>query len=133
MRAFARYFWKRLPHDSYTGVDIVIGDATLTDLAEPLFASTREALRLSEERAPESYARFRNDVTAVVLVASPPAVPYQRFQLAVLVPKSVVLADATSYAAWLLYASGLSRNKGEAAERASELVSTLDENQRQDV
>lgn len=133
MRAFARHFWRRLPHDSYADVDFVVGDPTLAELAHAFFDCTREALRLSEERAPRSYARFQKDVRAVVLVASPPEVPYQRFQLAVLVPKSVALTDAVSYAAWLLYASGLSRGNREAGERASELVSTLDERQRQDV
>jgi hypothetical protein len=133
MRAFARHLWRRLPHDSYASVDLVIGDPTLAGLAQPFFARTSAALRLSEERAPRSYARFRRDVGSVVLVADPPAAPYHRFQLAVLVPKGVALADEVSYAAWLLYASGLSASTREAGERASELLSTLDEVQRDDV
>jgi hypothetical protein len=133
MRALARRLSRRLPHDSYDGVDMVLSDTKLGDCAEPFFANTREALRYASRHAPRSYARFRRDVRAVVLMDNGPAEAYQRFQLAVLVPQSVALADVQAYAAWLLHASGLSEGAREARARASELLGTLDPQQREDV
>lgn len=133
MRALARRLSRRLPHDSYDGLDLVLSDPSLADQVQPFFANTREALRCASVRAPRGYARFRKDVRTVVLVDDRPAVVYHPFQLAVLVSRSVVRAEVPVYATWLLHASGLSRSTHEARDRASELLRTLDADQREDL
>jgi hypothetical protein len=109
MRAFARCLSRRLPHDTYDGIDLFLSNPKFSDQAERFFANTRKALESASTRAPRSYSRFRKDVKAVVLMEDGPADPYHRFQLAILVPQGVALGDVPTYAAWLLHASRLSQ------------------------
>ena len=133
MRALARRLSRRLPHDSYDGIELVLSGPAFAQQAQAFLDGTREALRFASARAPCSYARFREDIKTIFLVEEDhPSLPYHRFQLAVLVPRSVALADVSVYSTWLLYASGLSRSRDEARDRTSELLDTLDANQRED-
>ena len=134
LRAFARRLASRLPRASYDGIDLLIGDPRLAGDAERFFTRTKEALRYAETHAPGAYTRLREDLSSIVLRREQRDAPYHRFQRAALVPVAVGLeADAATYAAWLLYTSGLSRGTAEADDRASELISTLRSDQREDV
>jgi len=134
MRAFARRLSSRFPRASHDGIDLLIGDPSLVDDAERFFARTIEALRCAATLAPAGYARLRRDLRAIVLRREPEGIPYHRFQLAALVSARVAFdADATAYAAWLLYTSGLSRGTREAEDRASEILRTLDRDRREEV
>jgi hypothetical protein len=134
MRAFARRLSSRFPRASHDGIDLLIGDPRLVDDAEDFFARTIDALRCAATRAPAAYARLRKDLRAIVLRGETADPPYQRFQLAVLVPRSIVLeTDPVAYAAWLLYASGLARGTQEADDRASKLLQSVESDRRKDV
>jgi len=126
MRALARRLSRQLPQTSYNEIRFVVGDDSLARDAPHFFTKTREAIQYAAEHAPYSYSEFRKDVATIVLRPGAIASPYNRFQFAVLVPASIVGTDASAYAAWLLYASGLSFGTGEADKRTSELLQTLD-------
>lgn len=133
-RALARRLSARLPRASYDGVDLVVGDPALVHDAERLLDRARTALGYAASQAPSTFARLRQDVKTIVLGAGAAGPPYNRFQLALLVPAEVASEAITpAYAAWLLYASGLSRGTAEARARAEELLVTLDEAERGDV
>jgi len=134
MRAFARRLSSRFPRASHDGIDLLIGDPRLVDDAEDFFARTIEALRCAATHAPAAYAGLRKDLSAIVLRSETAGPPYQRFQLAALVPRPVALeADPVAYATWLLYASGLARGTQEADDRASELLRTVESDRREDM
>ena len=134
MRALARRLSSSLPQATYEELQLVVGDAELTQDAETFFARTRDALGYAAAHAPAGYARLREDVRTIVLRREEEDPPYNRFQLAVLVPAEIALeADAQEYAVWLLYISGLSRNTREAADRSSPIERTLDAAQREHV
>jgi hypothetical protein len=129
-RALARRLSSRFPRASHDGIDLVVGDPRLVEEAEHFFTATVEALRYAAARAPTSYARLRQDVKTIVMRRESAESPYHRFQLAVLVPANVALeADAVAYAAWLLHASGLSRDPQEAAKRTSEILKGMNPDQ----
>jgi hypothetical protein len=133
MRALARRLSRQLPQSSYDDISLLIGDSSLAQDAQRFFSQTPEALRYAAEHAPRSYAKFRKDVKTIVLraEAETTTAPYNPFQLAVLVPANLIEADASAYSAWLLYVSGLSSGTREAIERASEVLQTIDPEQRE--
>jgi hypothetical protein len=127
MRALARRLSSSLPQVSHDGLQLVIGDASLVPQAEVLFERTISALDHASTDAARGYERLRKDARSVVLRREATKPPYNRFQLALLVPVQVALQTETPvYAAWLLYASGLSRDVREAADRSSAIERTLD-------
>jgi hypothetical protein len=108
-------------------LELLVSDPGLAQQAELFFKRTTAALDYAAAHAPSGYVKLRKDVRSIVLTDDTTGVPYNRFQLAILVPGRVALeADAPAYAAWLLHVSGLSRDRHEAAERASAIESTLD-------
>jgi hypothetical protein len=126
MRALARRLSASLPQASHEGLQLLVGDRDLAQNAETLFERTIDALNYAAAHAPSSYDKLRKDVRTVVLRGETTSPPYNRFQLTLLVPAQVALeADAPAYAAWLLYASGLSRGADEAAARSSPIERTL--------
>ena len=127
MRALARRLSAQLPRASHEGLELLVGDVALAQKAEMFFERTKNALNYASVHAPSSYAKLRKEARTIVLRSETTSPPYNRFQLAILVPAQVALeADAPAYAAWLLYASGLSRGRREAAERVSAIERTLD-------
>lgn len=133
-RSLARRLAARFSHDSYDGIALLLGDATLEKDATRYFEFTREALAAAAARAPKSYAALRKDVRSIVMWAGPPRPPYHPLQLAAIVPADVALgSDVLCYAAWLLYASGLSRSEQHALARAQELLDALEPDQRRRV
>ena len=134
MRALAGRLSARLPRASYDGLDVVVGDPALVHDAGRLLEQARTALGYAASQAPSTFARLRQDVKSIVLgPADAAGAPYNRFQLALLVPREVASEALTpAYAAWLLYASGLSRGTAEARARAEELLRALDETERDD-
>jgi hypothetical protein len=132
MRALARRLSVSLPQASHNGLQLLVGDASLAPQAETLFERTSGALNYASAHASRSYEKLRKDTRSVVLRREATKPPYNRFQLAVLVPAQVALqADTPTYAAWLLYASGLSRDTREAADRSSPIERTLAPAQRE--
>jgi hypothetical protein len=131
MRALAGRLSARLPQASYDGVDLVVGDLALAQDAQRLLDRARAALDYAASQDPAAYARLRQDVRTVVLGSTAEGLPYNRFQLAVLVPAEVASeAPTPAYAAWLLYASGLSRGTAEARARADGVLQALAEGER---
>ncbi len=131
MRALARRLSTQLPQTSYEEITLVVGDRSLAQNAQSFFTQTREALRYAAEHAPLSYAKFRKDVEMIVLGTHNITPPYNSFQLAALVPANLLEEDAPTYAAWLLYTSGLSLGTREALERGSEVLQTMDPERRE--
>jgi hypothetical protein len=133
-RALAKRLSSRFPTDEYDGIALVVADERSAGQARELLARTREALACAATRAPKSYARLRKDLTRVVLLADEPASVYHPFQFAALVRSSTALdLDQVTFAALLLYASGLSRDREEAIERTEELLLTLGAERRAEI
>jgi hypothetical protein len=131
MRSFARRLSASLPQASHDGLELLVGDVDLVQQAESYFARTKDALSYASAHADRSYAKLREDTRTIVLRRETTDPPYNRFQLALLVPAKVALeADAPTYATWLLYASGLSRGTREAVDRSSPIERTLTSPQR---
>jgi hypothetical protein len=131
-RMLAKSLSGQLPNKVYGGVRLTIVSRKLDEHSERFFSQTEEALAIVAARAPNGYAQLRRDVNAIVLLPHEPRLVYNSFQLAVLVPVRMVLErDPLSYGAWLLFASGLSRGKQDAIDRAKELLSTLEPGDRE--
>jgi hypothetical protein len=74
--------------------------------------------------------KFRKDIQQILLWGETEEAPYHRFQLAAVVAPSIALqADTASYAAWLLYASGLPHGREEARIRSEELLGSFEPDQ----
>jgi hypothetical protein len=122
MRIAARQY----PQRQHDGVRLVVADSWLVASAERFFERTTDALTLASISAPEAYANFRRDVEQVFLWGERNALPYNRFQLAAVVPPSIALeAGAACYAAWLLHISGLLVSEAEAKARSDALLWSL--------
>jgi hypothetical protein len=122
------------PRSSHDGIDLVTTEPRTAAHADAFFARTAEALAAAAARAPGSYAQLRKDMKSVILWAQPAPSPYHRFQLAALVPPDIALeADTESYAAWLLYTSGLGRGRESALDRAEEFIRALPPDERNHV
>lgn len=133
-RALARRLSFRLPRQSHDGINLVVADPRLESEAVRFFAHTQEALRFAATRAPKGYIELRKDIQSIVLMSEPQTSPYHRFQLAALAPVQIALeSDASSYASWLLYVSGLSRGRQRAVDRVEELLLSLNPDERQRV
>jgi hypothetical protein len=134
MRALARHLSSTLPRASFDGLELVVGDARLAQDADRFFERAIEALSYAKSQAPTAYAQLGKDVRTIVLRPETTTAPYNRFQLGVVVPPEIALeADTPTTAAWLLYASGLSRGTDEAVARASEILRGLDPDRREAV
>lgn len=133
-RALARRLASNLPRDVHDGIEMVARGARPERDAAEFLARTRGALELAASLAPRGYAELRKDVRSIVLWPGSPPSRYHRFQLAVLVPDEVALgSDEVSYAAWLLYASGLAQGDEGGRARARELLASLDVEERERV
>src|SRR3977135_1438926 len=101
MRALAGRLSAPLPRTSYDGVDLEVGDPALAQDAERLLERARTALDYAASLGPSTFARLRQDVRTIVLGSGAEGAPYNRFQLAVLVPAEVASEALTpAYAAW---------------------------------
>jgi hypothetical protein len=131
-RALTKRLSSQLPNDAHSGIDLIVSDRRLETHAPRFFAHTKEALAIVETRAPKGFTQLSKDVRTIVLFADVPKSSYHSLQLAVLVPSQTALErDTLSYAAWLLYASGLSRGSQEAVARADELLLGLPSHERE--
>jgi hypothetical protein len=118
---------RRVPHQEYDGIRLIVADDWLEPSAQRFFDRTREALARAASGAPRAYMELREDIRQVALWGQDEAPPYQRFQFAAVVPPSVALeADVPYYSAWLLYTSGYPHGKDEAHERAEEFLDSIE-------
>lgn len=125
---------RRVPHQEYDGIRLVVADSWLDPRAERFFARTEEALAAAASGAPRAYAALRQDVEQIVLTLQTNAPPYQRFQLAAVAPVRVALeADIQQYAVWLLHTSAYMHGEQDARARSEEFLESLEPEQRADV
>ena len=132
MRALARRLSASLPQASYDGLQLLIGDASLAPQAETFFERTRVALSYASAHAYHDYGSLRKDTRSIVLRRETTTPPYNDSSSPFwFPPRRALEADAPVYAAWLLYASGLSRDTREAADRSASIERALEPAQRQ--
>ncbi len=130
-RLLMRIMSRGEPVQEYDGIRLIVTDFWLVPSAERFFERTREALIRMAAGAPLAYGDFRRDVQQVLLWGQTKAVPYNRFQLAAVVPPKIALeADTACYAAWLLHTSGLFYGQGEAQARLEEFLRSLELDER---
>jgi hypothetical protein len=130
-RWLMRFLSRREPHRDYDGIRVMVGDHWLAPSGEVFFERTRTALAAAAAGAPRAYVKFRKDIQQILLWGETEEAPYHRFQLAAVVAPSIALqADTASYAAWLLYASGLPHGREEARTRSEELLGSFEPDQR---
>lgn len=126
-RLLMRIMARRHPQQEYDHIRLIVTDDRLAPSAERFFSRTREALARAEAGAPQAYTKLRHDIHQVLLWGKTEASPYQKFQLAAVVPPRIALeADILYYAVWLLYTSGLFQNQAEALARSREFLAFLD-------
>jgi len=131
VRLLMRIMSRREPKQEYDGIRLIVADFRLVPNAERFFERTREALTRAASGAPQAYADFRRDVQQVLLWGETKASPYNRFQLAAVVPPNIALeADIAYYAAWLLHVSGLLHGQDEAQARSGEFLRSLEPDER---
>jgi hypothetical protein len=129
-RWLMRFLSRREPHRDYDGIRVMVGDHWLAPSGEVFFERTRTALAAAAAGAPRAYVKFRKDIQQILLWGETEEAPYHRFQLAAVVAPSIALqADTASYAAWLLYASGLPHGREEARIRSEELLGSFEPDQ----
>lgn len=122
-RALAKRLTARFPRETSRDIQLLVGDERVVHLADRFFAKTRSTLDALEARAPGHYASFTRDVRTIVLRSDPVLTPLNRFQLAALVPGSLIdEADETQYAAWLVYAGNLLHGSQAAADALHDLL-----------
>jgi hypothetical protein len=125
-RALARRLSARLPRRSHDGILLAVWEPELVARAEDFFERTGAALRLAAATASNPYADLKEDLSSIVLWSGRSPSPYHTFQRAALVPINIALeSDSAHYAAWLLYVSGLSRSRAEAADRSGDFLRSL--------
>jgi hypothetical protein len=130
-RVLMRIVSRRVPHQEYDGIRLVVADFWLEPSAERFFDRTREALARAASGAPRAYSELRKDIQQVAFWGQTEAPPYQRFQLAAVVPQRVALeADTACYAAWLLYTSAYLHGEDEAHARSEEFLRSLEPDER---
>ncbi len=131
-RLMLRRLSRGKPRRIVEGIELVVAGAGLEPEAERFFQQTTDALAIAALKAPRAFKEFQHEVKAVLLWRSAQAPPYQRFQLAAIVPPAIGLeTDPERYAVWLLYVAGLQHGRAAAQLRAEEFTRDLAERERE--
>jgi hypothetical protein len=118
------------PRREYGGIRMIVADEWRFASAERFFERTEQALAEAAARAPQAFAAFRADVQQILLWGETEEPPYHRFQMAAVVPPSVLDSDPRCYAAWLLHTSARPHGAEEARLRSAELLDSLEPDER---
>lgn len=130
-RALMTLMLRWVPHQEQDGIKVIVAHRWLKSSAPRVFARTSEALTIAAADAPAAYAAFRRDVQQIVVTLQPVAPPYQRFQMAVVVPAPIALeAGLPEYVAWLLQTSAFMHGPDEAQRRTAEFLASLGPDER---
>jgi hypothetical protein len=127
LRAFMARLSARLPNTVHDGIALTTTDPSCEPYASLFFSRTSDALSRAHLAAPAAYCALQEDVRRVVLRRMGGSDPlYHPFQLAIIVwPALAVETETDRYAAWLLFVSGLARDREAGLDRAREFLDTL--------